>query len=94
LLELIAVLPGFQEQGLGSWLMQWLTAQARARNQRNLWTLVSAFNASAIHFYQSQGFVQIGQLDNFIVEGQHELLLRLSGDSINCPLSDTKNCPP
>ena len=78
LLELIALLPGFQHQGLGTWLMQWLTAHAQAKNQRNLWTLVSAFNEPALCFYQSQGFVRIGQLDYLIVEGQHELLLRYS----------------
>lgn len=76
LLELIAVLPRFHQQGLGAWLMQWLVAHARAKNQRNLWTLVSAFNEPALCFYQSQGFIRIGQLDHLIVEGQHELLLR------------------
>ncbi|MBU0656313.1 MAG: GNAT family N-acetyltransferase [Gammaproteobacteria bacterium] len=76
LLELLAVLPEFQQQGLGKWLMQWLQANARDKNQRNLWTLVSAFNTPAIRFYQSQGFTTIGQLDDFIVNGQHELLLR------------------
>ena len=76
LLELIAVLPRFHRQDLGAWLIQWLVAHARAKNQRNLWTLVSAFNEPAISFYQSRGFVRIGQLDDLIVEGQHELLLR------------------
>lgn len=76
LLELLAVLPDFQHQGLGKWLMQWLLTEAKSRNQRNLWTLVSAFNVPALHFYQSQGFVSIGQLNDFIVTGQHEMLLR------------------
>jgi ribosomal protein S18 acetylase RimI-like enzyme len=76
LLELLAILPEFQQQGLGAWLMQWLKTHAQDNNQRNLWTLVSAFNTPAIRFYQSHGFTHIGQLDNFIVEGQHEQLLR------------------
>jgi ribosomal protein S18 acetylase RimI-like enzyme len=76
LLELLAVLPGFQQQGLGKWLLQWLKTYAQNKNQRNVWTLVSAFNAPAIRFYQSQDFAQVGQLDDFILEGQHELLLR------------------
>ena len=76
LLELLAILPEFQQQGLGAWLMQWLKTHVQDNNQRNLWTLVSAFNTPAIRFYQSQGFTTIGQLDDFIVNGQHELLLR------------------
>ncbi len=76
LLELLAVLPNFQQQGLGTWLIKWLIEHVQGKKQRNLWTLTSAFNTSAICFYQSQGFIHIGQLDDFIVEGQHELLLR------------------
>lgn len=83
LLELLAVLPAFQHQGLGRRLMQWLQAQAREKNQRNLWTLVSAFNAPAIRFYQAQGFTTIGQLDDFIQKGKHELLLRYTIDPIH-----------
>lgn len=78
LLELLAILPNFQKQGWGAWLMQWLMTHAQSNSQRNLWTLVSAFNKPAIDFYHAQGFTTIGQLDNFIVEGQHELLLRLA----------------
>lgn len=83
LLELLAVLPEFQHQGWGKGLMQWLQAQAREKNQRNLWTLVSAFNKPAIRFYQAQGFATIGQLDDFIQESKHELLLRYIIDPIH-----------
>lgn len=76
LLELLAVLPNFQQQGLGKWLIQHLVENAQGKKQRNLWTLTSAFNTAAICFYQSRGFICIGQLDDFIVEGQNELLLR------------------
>ena len=76
LLELLAVLPEFQHQGLGKWLMQWLKTHAQEKQQRNLWTLASAFNTPAIHFYQLHGFTTIGQLDDFLQNGQHELLLR------------------
>lgn len=76
LLELLAILPDFQQQGWGRWLMQWLRESAKSRQQHNLWTLTSAFNTPAIQFYTAQGFTPIGQLDDFIVEGQHELLLR------------------
>lgn len=76
LLELLAVLPEFQQQGWGRWLMEWLQAYARDKGQHNLWTLVSAFNTPATRFYHSQGFISIGQLDDFIQESKHELLLR------------------
>ena len=49
--------------------MQCLVENVQRKKQRNLWTLTSAFNTAAICFYQSQGFIHIGQLDDFIVEG-------------------------
>lgn len=76
LLELIAILPAFQRQGLGVWLINWLYDYAQQRQQRNLWTLASAFNTKALQFYQTQGFTIVGQLDDFIIQGQDELLLR------------------
>lgn len=80
LLELIAILPVFQHQGLGLWLMNWLHEYAQQRQQRNIWTLASAFNQKALQFYQTQGFKIVGQLDDFIIQGQNELLLRLRLD--------------
>ncbi len=71
-LKLLAIYPSQQGQGLGRDIIQWL----ELHHLRNLWTLVSSFNHDARHFYQKMGFVEIGQLDDFIVAGYDEILLR------------------
>jgi len=75
-LELLAVCPPQQGQGLGRDLIQWLEAELRKTNKRNLWTLVSSFNYEARNFYQKMEFVEMAQLDDLIVPDYHEILLR------------------
>lgn len=75
-LELLAIFPSQQGKGAGREVINWLEAELRQNNLRNLWTLVSSFNLEAQHFYQKVGFVEAGQFDDFIVAGYAELLLR------------------
>jgi ribosomal protein S18 acetylase RimI-like enzyme len=75
-LELLAVFPSQQGRGLGRDVIGWLEAELLQTNCRNLWTLVSSFNQEARHFYQQMGFVEVGQLDDLIVTGYAEILLR------------------
>ena len=75
-LELLAVFPSQQGRGLGRDVIGWLEAELHQANCRNLWTLVSSFNQQARHFYQQMGFVEVGQLDDLIVTGYAEMLLR------------------
>ena len=42
------------------------------------WTLVSSFNHKAQQFYEKMGFIKVGQLDDLIIEGYSEFLLRKS----------------
>lgn len=42
----------------------------------NVFICVSSFNAKAQEFYKKLGYKKIGELDNFIVNGYSELLLR------------------
>ncbi|WP_293129967.1 GNAT family N-acetyltransferase [Microcoleus sp. bin38.metabat.b11b12b14.051] len=51
----IAVLPEFQNQGIGTKLMEKLIAQAKEKNFQSL-RLMSRINA--VHFYQNLGFVE------------------------------------
>jgi ribosomal protein S18 acetylase RimI-like enzyme len=72
----LSVLPAFQRQGHGRWLMAAFEADGRAVRARNLWVCASAFNRSALAFYEDSGFARIGLLDDLIVDGLDEVLLR------------------
>lgn len=73
--ELFVVLPPAQGQGLGKALMDHVEGIYRERTA-NLWLLVSAFNDRARRFYASRGFVPVGTLDDLVIEGQDEILMR------------------
>ena len=74
-IELFAVLPGAQGQGVGKALLGHLEASYRGRTG-NLWLLVSAFNARARRFYECHGFAPIGTVPDLVVPGHDEILLR------------------
>jgi GNAT superfamily N-acetyltransferase len=73
-LELLALLPQAQGRGLGGALLQWLATQAAP--SRNLWVVVSAFNAGARRFYARHGFVEVGAVPGLVRDGFDEILLR------------------
>lgn len=74
-LELLAVSPDFQGQGLGKSLVQWLEKEVRPTHS-NLWTTVSSFNTPAAGFYEHMGFEKAGTLNALLKAGFDELLLR------------------
>jgi GNAT superfamily N-acetyltransferase len=74
-LELLALFPPHQGHGLGQELLSWMERQCRPQT-KNLWTAVSSFNQPARHFYAKLGFVEVARLDNLIIQGQDEILLR------------------
>jgi GNAT superfamily N-acetyltransferase len=74
-LQLLALLPPYQGQGLGAVLLDWYAEQAEP-NDSWLWLCCSAFNTRAFAFYQHHGYEQIAVLPNQIVDGMDELLLR------------------
>jgi GNAT superfamily N-acetyltransferase len=74
-LQLLALMPPYQGQGLGRALLEWYAQQA-GPNDRWLWLCCSAFNARANAFYQRHGYEQIAVLPDQIVDGMNELLLR------------------
>ena len=60
-LEHLYLLPSMQGQGLGSWVLQWAQAQARAAKCD---IVLSALQQSdANRFYLRHGFVKIGESD-------------------------------
>lgn len=74
-IELFAVLPGAQGQGIGRAILEFIESSYQGRTA-NLWLLVSGFNAGARRFYAQRGFNQIGIIENLVAQGQDEVLLR------------------
>ena len=74
-LELLAVFPGNQGQGVGQAILAWFEEQARP-SAKNLWTMTSEFNQRALRFYQAAGFVEIAPVADLVADGCNEILLR------------------
>jgi GNAT superfamily N-acetyltransferase len=74
--QFLAVLPPFQCQGLGSALLAWVEAQARAGGERNLWIAASEINAHARRLYERLGFREVANLDDLVCDGRAEILYR------------------
>lgn len=64
-------------QGIGTKLIEW--AEARIfRDSPNVFICVSSFNQNAYRLYERLGYSVVGELQDYIVEGYSELLLRKS----------------
>ena len=74
-LQMLAVLPSFQGQGIGGRVVVWFEAEARI-TARNAWMCVSAFNPGAQRLYRAHGFEPVATLDGLVREGDDELLMR------------------
>ena len=74
-IEMFAILPGHQGQGLGRTVMDWAAVRA-AEAAPNLWACVSDFNAAARAFYAASGFAELAPLDGLVSPGRSEILLR------------------
>jgi ribosomal protein S18 acetylase RimI-like enzyme len=74
-IELLAILPHFQGNGLGGTVMDWAARHA-AEIAPNLWACVSDFNAPARAFYARHGFEEVTELDGLVTAGMSEILLR------------------
>jgi ribosomal protein S18 acetylase RimI-like enzyme len=70
----IAVDPLYRKMGAGVALMQFAEEYA-ASLSRHLFLCVSSFNEAAIQFYQHLGYAQVGEFEDYIIEGASELLL-------------------
>jgi ribosomal protein S18 acetylase RimI-like enzyme len=75
-LELLALLPRAQNQGIGSSIVAWFESAALQHQARNLWVCASSFNARGLHFYERHGFTRAATLPGLVAEGYDEILLR------------------
>jgi ribosomal protein S18 acetylase RimI-like enzyme len=74
-LQMLAILPAHQNQGIGSRILGWFEEEAREQF-RNLWLCVSDFNFGAQRFYQTHGYVLVARLDGLMRDADAELLMR------------------
>ncbi len=75
-LTLFAVIPHYQRQGLARAAMEWWEVDARRSRASNLWLSVSDFNIAAQQFYHKTGFTQVAAIDDLVVDGRSEILMR------------------
>lgn len=74
-IQLIAVFPEFQNCGFGSRLIHFAEEKIFRRTQ-NVFLCVSAFNDRAQKLYERLGYRRVGELEDFLVAGQIEILMR------------------
>jgi ribosomal protein S18 acetylase RimI-like enzyme len=75
-LELLAVLPQAQAQGIGSSIIAWFESAALQYGARNLWVCASSFNRRGLRFYERHGFTRAATLPGLVADGYDEILLR------------------
>ena len=80
-IQSVCVLPDKRGQGYGTRLLRY--AEARIfRETPNVFMCVSSFNTDAQRLYARQGYAVVGALDDYIVPGHAEILLRKSVGSL------------
>lgn len=74
-IKLMLVCKEYAGKGTGRLLMNAAENEIFAvRN--NVFLCVSGFNTSAIRFYEALGYTQVGVLNNYIINGEDEILMR------------------
>jgi ribosomal protein S18 acetylase RimI-like enzyme len=75
-LQFLGILPAFQRRGVGSLALAWFENEARRGRAQNIWVAASDFNARALSFYERHGFSRVAVLEDLVIEGGSEILLR------------------
>lgn len=71
--QLIGVRPDERSHGVGRALMAFAEGESRDRG-RDVFLLVSDFNARAQQFYQRLGYREVGLLEAYVIPGVNELI--------------------
>jgi ribosomal protein S18 acetylase RimI-like enzyme len=75
-LQLLGFLPEYQGRGFGLRALEWMEAEARRAEMRQLWLCVSAFNTRAKAFYERFGFVAQAVVEKLASDASDEILMR------------------
>jgi len=73
----LCIVPEFQGCRIGSKLLEFCEKRI-LQESPNVFIFVSSFNTSAQEFYFKHGYKKVGELDDYVIEGYSELLLRKS----------------
>jgi [ribosomal protein S18]-alanine N-acetyltransferase len=73
-LAALATAPAWRSRGTGAALLEHCECQA-ALTSRDFFLCVSSFNARARAFYARHGYRQVGQFDDYVIDGASELLM-------------------
>lgn len=75
--QTICIAPEFRGQGIGSRLLEFAEDRIFAVSP-NVFLCVSSFNDGARRLYQRAGYETIGELNDYLVRGHSEILMRKS----------------
>jgi len=75
-IQFLGVLPGAQGMGIGGSVIAWLARETARTGGRNLWVAASEFNEGALRLYERHGFARLATLEDLIMDGRDEILLR------------------
>lgn len=75
-LQMLAVLPAFQNQAVGDALLRWYERAAVDAGHRQAWLCVTGVNVHAQRFYREHGWQQVGLIPDLVRDGDDELLMR------------------
>lgn len=78
----ICVSPFYRNKGVGRLLMEYVEERI-FREKPNVFLCVSGFNHEAQCFYEALGYSVVGVLDDYLVSGESEVLMRKTIAPIN-----------
>jgi ribosomal protein S18 acetylase RimI-like enzyme len=73
-IKTIAVAEEYRGKGIGSQMILFTEALYR-KEYRHLFLCVSSFNLKARQLYERLGFVRVGELPDYIIEGASEIIM-------------------
>ena len=74
-IQVLCVFPECRHRGVGSALIGF--AEKRIfRETPNVFLCVSSFNTTAQRFYEQLGYKRIGEIEDYVIEGHSEFLMR------------------
>jgi ribosomal protein S18 acetylase RimI-like enzyme len=74
-IQTICLLPEWRGRGLGTDIIAWAEARIFSESP-NVFMCVSDFNVAAFRLYQKLGYQVVGRLEDYLVRGSAEILLR------------------